>query len=159
MLWWVSVAPLGKPVVPLVYWMLIGSSEDSSAMREAIASRSASPAQNSPHSGRSTKTVRSSVSTAPAHLVDHGRVVARLERAGAEQQPHARLAQHVLELVRAVGGVDVDEDRADLGRRVLHEHPLGAVGRPDADAVARADPEMQQPGRRGVDRRVELAHR
>ena len=23
---WVSVAPLGKPVVPLVYWMLIGSS-------------------------------------------------------------------------------------------------------------------------------------
>ena len=27
MLWWVSVAPLGKPVVPLVYWMLIGSSK------------------------------------------------------------------------------------------------------------------------------------
>ena len=26
MLWWVSVAPLGAPVVPLVNWMLIGSS-------------------------------------------------------------------------------------------------------------------------------------
>ena len=26
MLWWLSVAPLGKPVVPEVYWMLIGSS-------------------------------------------------------------------------------------------------------------------------------------
>ena len=40
MLWCESVAPLGKPVVPLVYWMLIGSSKDSSAMRAAIASRS-----------------------------------------------------------------------------------------------------------------------
>ena len=28
MLWCESVAPLGKPVVPLVYWMLIGSSKD-----------------------------------------------------------------------------------------------------------------------------------
>ncbi len=27
MLWWLSVAPLGKPVVPLVYWMLMGSSK------------------------------------------------------------------------------------------------------------------------------------
>jgi hypothetical protein len=26
MLWWLSVAPLGKPVVPDVYWMLIASS-------------------------------------------------------------------------------------------------------------------------------------
>jgi hypothetical protein len=25
MLWWLSVAPLGNPVVPEVYWMLIGS--------------------------------------------------------------------------------------------------------------------------------------
>ena len=33
MLWWVSVAPLGAPVVPLVYWMLIGSSQSSAAMR------------------------------------------------------------------------------------------------------------------------------
>ncbi len=29
MLWCDSVAPLGKPVVPEVYWMLIGSSKDS----------------------------------------------------------------------------------------------------------------------------------
>jgi hypothetical protein len=91
-----------------------------------------------------------------ADLVDHGGVVAGLERTGAEQQPHARLAQRVLELVRAIGGVDVDEDRADLGRRVLDDDPLRAVGRPDAHAVAHADPEAQQPGRRGVDRRLEL---
>ena len=36
MLWCERVAPLGKPVVPDVYWMLIGSSADSS-----IASRAA----------------------------------------------------------------------------------------------------------------------
>ena len=29
MLRWLSVAPLGKPVVPEVYWMLIGSSGSS----------------------------------------------------------------------------------------------------------------------------------
>src|SRR5437773_77390 len=31
MLWWERVAPLGKPVVPEVYWMLIGSSNCSVA--------------------------------------------------------------------------------------------------------------------------------
>ena len=35
MLWCVSVAPLGLPVVPLVYWMLIGSSGSSAASRSA----------------------------------------------------------------------------------------------------------------------------
>ncbi len=35
MLWWLSVAPLGKPVVPLVYWMLIGSSNWVAAWRSA----------------------------------------------------------------------------------------------------------------------------
>src|SRR5215467_3534429 len=35
MLWWDRVAPLGKPVVPLVYWMLIGSSKDRLASRPA----------------------------------------------------------------------------------------------------------------------------
>ncbi|SLI19425.1 Uncharacterised protein [Mycobacteroides abscessus subsp. abscessus] len=35
MLWWLSVAPLGKPVVPEVYWMLIGSSMVSSAPSSA----------------------------------------------------------------------------------------------------------------------------
>src|SRR5262249_24005313 len=43
MLWWDSVAPLGNPVVPLVYWMLIGSSKASVASRAASASGS-SPA-------------------------------------------------------------------------------------------------------------------
>ena len=33
MLWCDSVAPFGKPVVPEVYWMLIGSSKPSAAAR------------------------------------------------------------------------------------------------------------------------------
>src|SRR3712207_8590295 len=41
-LWWVSVAPLGKPVVPDVYWMLIGSSAESSVSRSASFFRSPS---------------------------------------------------------------------------------------------------------------------
>ena len=38
MLWCESVAPLGKPVVPEVYWMLIGSSNCSAASRAASSS-------------------------------------------------------------------------------------------------------------------------
>ena len=39
MLWWVSVAPLGEPVVPLVNWMLMGSSNCSvsAELRERVA--------------------------------------------------------------------------------------------------------------------------
>ncbi len=38
MLWWESVAPFGKPVVPLVYWMLIGSSKARLAARSCSGS-------------------------------------------------------------------------------------------------------------------------
>ncbi len=43
MLWCERVAPLGKPVVPEVYWMLIGSSGDSSAIRATSSAWSAWP--------------------------------------------------------------------------------------------------------------------
>ena len=56
MLWWLSVAPFGKPVVPLVYWMLIGSSE-SSAPRSGSGP---SPASSASHSGEPSSTTRSS---------------------------------------------------------------------------------------------------
>ncbi len=55
MLWWDRVAPFGKPVVPLVYWMLIGSSKDRPASRAASGSGSpgaGAPAEaSSSHSG------------------------------------------------------------------------------------------------------------
>ncbi len=37
-LWWVSTTPFGKPVVPLVYWMLSGSSKSRDAPRSASSS-------------------------------------------------------------------------------------------------------------------------
>ena len=40
MLWWDSVAPLGEPVVPDVYWMLTGSSNSSEASRAGELGRS-----------------------------------------------------------------------------------------------------------------------
>src|SRR3982074_2698139 len=56
MLWWESVAPLGCPVVPDVYWMLIGSSGESSACRAASA---AARARGSPpRSGRASQSAR-----------------------------------------------------------------------------------------------------
>ncbi len=65
MLWWDSVAPLGKPVVPLVYWMLIGSSNCSSADRASSTARStvAPEATSSSHSDVPRKTTRSSAAT------------------------------------------------------------------------------------------------
>ena len=54
MLWWDRVAPLGKPVVPLVYWMLIGSSKDRPApcgQRVGLAGAGAPAEASSSHSG------------------------------------------------------------------------------------------------------------
>src|SRR4029078_575348 len=62
MLWWVSVAPLGKPVVPDVYWMLMASSNCSQDSRSASSSsptRSLA-ARNSSQSSSSTIALRSS---------------------------------------------------------------------------------------------------
>ena len=52
MLWWDSVAPLGNPVVPLVYWMLIGSSNCSPAdrFRSSSSLTEAAPASSSSQS-------------------------------------------------------------------------------------------------------------
>ena len=46
MLWCDSVAPFGKPVVPEVYWMLIGSSHDNEATRESNADAEAEEADD-----------------------------------------------------------------------------------------------------------------
>ncbi len=91
-----------------------------------------------------------------AHLVDHRRVVARLERARRHEHPAPRLADRVRELVRAIGRVDVHEDHADLRRRVLHQRPLGAVRRPHAEPVAGLEAEREQSARGAVDLGVEL---
>ena len=71
-------------------------------------------------------------------------VVEGLERPGRDQHAGARLVEHVLQLVGAVGRVDADQDRADLGRGVLQLCPFRAVRRPDADPVALLDTQADQ---------------
>src|SRR5258706_89196 len=67
MLWCESVAPLGNPVVPLVYWMLMGSSKARAASRRCSASGPAPPS------------AAASASAAPAgRHVDHGLAVTEL---------------------------------------------------------------------------------
>ena len=90
------------------------------------------------------------------HLLDHPAVVAGLERRGGAQQSHARLADRVGQLVRAIRGVDVDEDRPDPRRGELDDRPLGAARRPHADAVAGLDPDRQQAAGDRIDVAVEL---
>ena len=89
-------------------------------------------------------TTRSSAAQLGAHLGEHREIVGRLEARRGEQEAHARLAQRVAHLLRAIGGVHVDEDRADARGRELDHGPLGAVLRPDADAVAAPDAEAEQ---------------
>src|SRR5215472_5174709 len=107
MLWWDSVAPLGKPVVPLVYWMLIGSSKASPAPHPPPRSpftprRRPGRHQRVPLRGAQVDDPLQGIQAA-ADLLDHRPVVARLERLGADQHPDTRLPQHIAEFVTAVG--------------------------------------------------------
>ena len=65
---WVSVAPFGKPVVPDVYWMLIGSSGDNDDVRAATSPSLAPPvpATISSQSSSQKNTARSSDATFPS---------------------------------------------------------------------------------------------
>ena len=152
MLWCESVAPLGEPVVPLVYWMLIGSSKSSSG--HSISARRA--AQQLVRLVAEEDHVLE-VGQVAADLLDHRAVVRALELRGGDQRLAAGVAQRVGELGRAVGGVDVDEDDPELRRGELDVDPLGAVRRPDAEAVALAQAEAGERARRPVDVLPELA--
>src|ERR1039458_8626576 len=55
-----------------------------------------------------------------------------------EERLHARALQSELQLVGAVGGVDVDQCGSGAGAAHVHHDPFDAVGGPDADAVAAA---------------------
>src|SRR5712692_3532549 len=55
-----------------------------------------------------------------------------------------------------VGRVDVDQDRAHPRGRVLQQHPLGAVRRPDADPVPGLDPGREQSDGNGINICVQL---
>src|SRR5579859_830570 len=93
----------------------------------------------------------SQAGTARPYLGDHAQIVRSLQPLSADEQPGARLIEHELEFPGAVSRVDVDQDRADLGRRVLGDRPFRAVRRPDTYPVALLDPHFQQPERQRID--------
>ena len=49
------------------------------------------------------------------------------------------MIEDVLQLLGAVGGINVDQDRAHLGRRKLGQHPLRPVCGPDAHVLTLLD--------------------
>src|SRR5690242_1493176 len=58
---------------------------------------------------------------------------------GEHQRVAARLVQGVFQLVEAVARIDVDQYRADLGRGILRNRPLGVGRRPDANTITLLD--------------------
>ena len=121
---------------------------DGPPMRITVRRSGSLAARNSP--GRQARQLR-------RQFVEHGDVVAALQRRGGDQRLAADLVQRIFQLGQAVGRVDVDEDEPGFRRRELGDHPLRIVRRPDADAVAGLQPERQQPGREGVDPLLQLA--
>ncbi|MDT4813635.1 hypothetical protein FQZ97_466250 [compost metagenome] len=74
----------------------------------------------------------------------HGVVVGGLEGVGADHPAAAGLLERVFQFAAAIGRVDVDQDGADLGAGELGDAPLGAVGRPDTEAVAALQAQGEQ---------------
>ena len=90
-------------------------------------------------------------------LAQHADIVRGLEALGQDQRFAADLVERVFKLGDAIGRIDVDQDEPGLGGGELGEHPLAVVRRPDADAIARLQPERQQPGGELVDGLLQLA--
>ena len=61
-----------------------------------------------------------------------------------KERLHARALKGELQLVGAIGGVDVDQSRAGAGDAHVHHRPFNTIRRPDADAVAAADTESPE---------------
>ena len=154
----VSVAPLGKPVVPLVYWMLMGSSgaSPSARARSSLRRDLAGAGQKLVPVGRVHKHHPLELGERGADLFDHRPVVRGLERRGGHEHAAAGLAQDVLELRGPVGRVDVDQNGAELGGGVLDQRPLHAVGAPDPDPVRLLEPGGDQRARQLVHGRTQL---
>ena len=79
-------------------------------------------------------------------LSQHPDVVAALEARRGNKRSASDLVERVFELGEAVRRVDVHEDQAGLGGRELGDRPLGVIGRPHADAIARLEAEGQEAG-------------
>ena len=90
-------------------------------------------------------------------LVHHSDVVGGPEASDEDQGGELGLLQKVGQFVGAVGGVDVDQDGADLGGGELGEYPLGVVGGPDAHVLSLSDPDGHEAAGDAFHLGVELA--
>ena len=84
---------------------------------------------------------RIGVARTVSRVIEDGAIVGAGIALPEEQGADAGFPEDVAEFVRAVGGVDIDEDDAGAGGGVLHEDPLDAVAGPDAGAVAGGESE------------------
>ena len=173
---WLSVAALGKPVVPEVYWMLIGVGRsqcwrpmlvdsrlryalaaaahfvppDHARRRRAAHRRRPSAAAEMP---RRCNWPGSAVGQLRANLGQHREIVGLLEPSIRNKATASHLLQHVFQLERPIGRIDRHQHGADSRGGELQHHPLGHVRRPDGHMLAAANPERQQarePRRRPV---------
>src|SRR6185295_11690955 len=77
-------------------------------------------------------------------LTTHRCVIVVAKAVADDQRAAFGLAQRILEFVALVRWIDVDQNRADLRRGELNDRPLGAIGGPDADALAFVDSQRGQ---------------
>src|SRR6478735_5902346 len=89
-------------------------------------------------------------------LADHCDIVAGLEASGGYQRATSDGAQDVLQLTRAIGGIDVDQNQTGFRRRKLRDRPFRAVRGPNPDPIPGLQTESQKPRRECVRTRFEL---
>ena len=162
----VSVAPFGNPVVPLVNWILMGSwlsGGGNGGQARIVGATALDELRETQHTtrpvslagfvdpdhaaqlrqARGLQGTRLRTGQFRREFAQHAQVVAGLEARHAHQRLAAHLVQRVFDLGHAVGRVDIHQNQADLGRgQFISTHCV--VVRPDADAVARHQAQVQQ---------------
>ena len=90
-------------------------------------------------------------------LAQHSEIVAGFELGGGDQRGAGDFVENVFNLAHPIGWVDGHQNDADPRRRELGEQPFGAVRRPNADAVAFLQAELEEAVGQGVDLAVKAA--
>ena len=138
---WCSTAPLGKPVVPEVYWICAAACGLTSGSARSGARLGA---ERLPVGERDHLAQRRQVAAYLLHHLGH--------RAGAvgrdqENAVGLRLAQHVCQLLRPQRGVDRHHGDPGQAGGQLQDHPFGDVVGPHRDTVPGAETAQQRPCR------------
>ena len=151
---WVSITPLGRPVVPLEY----GSTARSfSASISASGAASGSPSRSANGLGAIGLAEHVDLVADPGEL---GGLVRSLEEGRHRQQhPRAGVVELVAELLRRVQRVDRRALAADGGDAVEGDGVLGRVGHVDGEHVAVPEPALGQAGAKGADLLAAAARR